>query len=366
MNFFSLNRIWMLLALCAAFLLVFGCAGDDDDDAQDQGPGDDDAAGDDDIGDDDTGDDDSDDDWWDIWIEPWPQNPVPPRDHDETPEPGPLRIKAQGYDLWHEANHQPFYGSTVGALFVDDSRTEVQWYFGSGDSCIWTGTYLASQAMRYFVTGDEQAKLNAIRTVQALDGHLHVTGRDGFIARYRGPQDPKVMPGNCGTQENEDCHVIESGLYAGDFWTGNTSRDQYTGWFFGMALAYDLVDDEDMRAVIREDVAEVLDELIRTNFKITDVDGKPTTAGPGVILTYRLNWYLIGYHVTGRQEFKEVVQDLIRDEKTTQIRSSMQTGKAHGMYLLEQSLNELVAEGKITRETALDLAEEKKLITAGA
>ncbi|MCR9095990.1 MAG: PilT/PilU family type 4a pilus ATPase [bacterium] len=60
------------------------------------------------------------------------------------------------------------------------------------------------------------------------------------------------------------------------------------------------------------------------------------------------------------------IGNLIRDEKTTQIRSSMQTGKAHGMYLLEQSLNELVVEGKITRETALDLAEEKKLITAGA
>lgn len=60
------------------------------------------------------------------------------------------------------------------------------------------------------------------------------------------------------------------------------------------------------------------------------------------------------------------IGNLIRDEKTVQIRSSMQTGKAHGMYLLEQTLNDLVAEGKITRETALDLAEEEKLITAGA
>jgi twitching motility protein PilT len=60
------------------------------------------------------------------------------------------------------------------------------------------------------------------------------------------------------------------------------------------------------------------------------------------------------------------IGNLIRDEKTVQIRSSMQTGKAHGMYLLEQSLNDLVSEGKITRETALLYAEEKKLITAGA
>ncbi|MEZ4333015.1 MAG: PilT/PilU family type 4a pilus ATPase [Myxococcota bacterium] len=60
------------------------------------------------------------------------------------------------------------------------------------------------------------------------------------------------------------------------------------------------------------------------------------------------------------------IGNLIRDQKTIQIRSSMQTGKAHGMYLLEQSLNELVAQGRITREVALSLAEEQKLITAGA
>lgn len=60
------------------------------------------------------------------------------------------------------------------------------------------------------------------------------------------------------------------------------------------------------------------------------------------------------------------IGNLIRDQKTIQIRSSMQTGKAHGMYLLEQSMNELVAKGQITREVALSLAEEAKLITAGA
>jgi twitching motility protein PilT len=60
------------------------------------------------------------------------------------------------------------------------------------------------------------------------------------------------------------------------------------------------------------------------------------------------------------------IGNLIRDEKTVQIRSSMQTGRAHGMFLLEQSLNDLVAAGKISRELALELAEEEKLITAGA
>jgi len=59
------------------------------------------------------------------------------------------------------------------------------------------------------------------------------------------------------------------------------------------------------------------------------------------------------------------IGNLIRDEKTVQIRSLMQTGKLHGMYLLDQSLNELVAAGEITREAALAIAEDAKLITAG-
>ncbi len=60
----------------------------------------------------------------------------------------------------------------------------------------------------------------------------------------------------------------------------------------------------------------------------------------------------------------KAISNLVRDEKTVQIRSSIQTGKAHGMYLLEQSLNDLAEQGVITRETALRIAEDKKLITA--
>ena len=308
-------RLWML-ALCVAVALAaiscgkagggFTSAGDD--------------ASDDDLGDDAAGDDDAGGDPWDIWIAPWPQAAVPPRDYDEGPAPGPLRLKAQAYDAWHEAHHQPFYGSTVEVYFKDDERTEPIWYGGLGDSCIWTGTYLASQAFRYYVTGEAQARANVLRAQSALSGHLHVTGRPGFIARYRGPQDPVLMPADCAQQDN--CHVVTEGPYAGDFWFGDTSRDQYTGWFLGMAMAYDLVDDEATRDQIRADVTEVLEELIRTGFVITDVDGRRTGPGPEVIPTYRLAWYLIGYHITGQGNFKRVVQDLIRDENRTALKVS--------------------------------------------
>jgi len=60
----------------------------------------------------------------------------------------------------------------------------------------------------------------------------------------------------------------------------------------------------------------------------------------------------------------KAIGNMIRDAKTVQIRSSIQTGKAHGMYLLEQSLNDLVEDGTISKEVALSYAEEEKLITA--
>lgn len=309
-------RLWVKILLPFAILLLtffVACeSGDSESEADDDA--------DDDATDDDVTDDDADDDILpDDYVAPWPQSNVEVADYDETLEPGPLRLKAEDYDAWHKLWHQPYYGSTVEVLFTDDTRTDVEKYHGSGDSCIWTGTYLASQAFRYYVTGDPEAKENAIKMVHALDGHLHITGRPGFIARYRGPQDPKVMPENCAS-DPDYCHIVNDGEYAGDFWKGNTSRDQYTGWFFGMSLAYDLVDDEDMRKMIKYDVTEVLDELISTNWWITDVDGEPTTAAPNVMPNMQLTWSLIGYHITGEERFKQVVQKWVRNDERTFMR----------------------------------------------
>ena len=59
----------------------------------------------------------------------------------------------------------------------------------------------------------------------------------------------------------------------------------------------------------------------------------------------------------------KAIGNLIRDGKTTQIRSAMQTGRSRGMCLLEQSLNELVSAGTVTREEARRCVDDPKLIT---
>ncbi len=296
-----------------------------DDDTMDDDTIDDDTL-DDDTTDDDITDDDSvdDDTAADVYMAPWPQQNVHSGEYDETLTAGALRTKAEGYDAFHLAHHQPYYGGTVDANFTDDTYTVPESYGGWGDSCIWTGTYLGSQALRYWVTGDAQAKQNSINMVNTLDGYLHVTGRPGFIARYWAPQDSISYGGDewCDDPNQDRCHHWEDGEFAGDWWWGETSRDQYTGWFFGNTMAYDLVDDETMRQKIRDNVTEVLDELIANNWWIIDEAGEPTDAAPNIMPMFRLAWSLMGYHITGEERFKEQVQVWLRDSKRTAFKLS--------------------------------------------
>jgi twitching motility protein PilT len=56
------------------------------------------------------------------------------------------------------------------------------------------------------------------------------------------------------------------------------------------------------------------------------------------------------------------VANLIRENKTFQIQSILQTGAAQGMRLLDHSLRELVQSGAVSRETALRQCEDPKLL----
>jgi twitching motility protein PilT len=58
------------------------------------------------------------------------------------------------------------------------------------------------------------------------------------------------------------------------------------------------------------------------------------------------------------------VANLIRDQKTFQIRSILQTGASHGMVLLDSSLGQLMRDHVITREEALRHADDPKAIPA--
>ena len=58
--------------------------------------------------------------------------------------------------------------------------------------------------------------------------------------------------------------------------------------------------------------------------------------------------------------------NLIRESKTFQLRSVLQTGISQGMCLLDTSLAHLIRDGVVTRDEALLHAEDVKLLPPGA
>ena len=61
------------------------------------------------------------------------------------------------------------------------------------------------------------------------------------------------------------------------------------------------------------------------------------------------------------------LRNLIREDKTVQIQSVIQTGTQHGMQSLDQSLRELVMQGKLSRDEAMKKSSNPRLFeSAGA
>jgi twitching motility protein PilT len=60
------------------------------------------------------------------------------------------------------------------------------------------------------------------------------------------------------------------------------------------------------------------------------------------------------------------LRNLIREDKTAQIVSVIQTGAQYGMQSLDQSLRELVMSGKLSRDEAMKKSSNPKLFEAGA
>src|SRR5262249_54625460 len=151
-----------------------------------------------------------------------------------------------------QARHLPF-GTILDPIFSSSTGTDIVGYTRCGDSAIWTGHYLAAESFRYKVTHSADALRNAQGALAGLQSLVDVTGTD-LLARCLVPMSSPFAAGI--TQEESHNGIHNSG---GNFWIGNTSRDQYSGAFFGLSVAYDLLDDSASKAAIQALVTRMLD-----------------------------------------------------------------------------------------------------------
>lgn len=192
---------------------------------------------------------------------------------------------------------------------------------------LWTHTYLGSLCYCYAVTKNEKVLEAARRSMHAMVKLCKVSGKKGFTARavrYEGEEGFGTIVEN---QDWAEWHVAPDGSCE---WLGETSSDEMTGHFFGFSLYYDFCANEEEKALIREVLCDIVDHIIENNYRLCDVDDKPTTwaiwtpselNGNSMWMWEKcvnsleiLTFLNVAYHVSGDEKYRKEFMRLAIDE----------------------------------------------------
>lgn len=173
-----------------------------------------------------------------------------------------------------QALHMP-YNVIIDSVFATPTSDEVVSYSRGGNASIWTGHYLAAEAFRYKVTNSPEALDNLRRALRGIRSLVDVTGTN-LLARCLVPAD---SPHAQAIITEEAAHGVHTGTLGGRtyYWIGNTVRDEYAGIFFGLGVAYDAVEDQEVRSEIREITTRLLDFLLQNNWAVVMPTGEIST-----------------------------------------------------------------------------------------
>ena len=229
-----------------------------------------------------------------------------------------LKEKADYYQETTEKYHvrDGYVTVTMGLKNEDIATSSVDISDNDG---LWTAKYLASQVYRYAVTGEQEALEIARRSMKALIYLMDVTGIPGFTARAIRRE------GEDGYGDGDrEWHLSPDGSCE---WKGETSSDEMTGHFFGLSLYYDFCANDEEKAELRRGLCGIVDHIIAHDFKLCDVDGKPTTWAnwnpmdlnlndkwiweKGVNALEILAFLKVAYHISGDEKYDEVYKELI-------------------------------------------------------
>lgn len=182
---------------------------------------------------------------------------------------------------------------------------------------LWTAMYLGSQAYRYAVTGESDARAKAQRALRLLIRLEEITGKPGFFARsFVSTNEPRPHGG--------EWHPTPDGKW---LWKGDTSSDESVGHYYAYALYFDLVADAQEKKEIARVVSRLTDHLIENDYDLIDLDGKPTRWGQWSERYFQteegkykaalrslqlLSFLKTAHHVTGGKKYDDAYRDRIR------------------------------------------------------
>ena len=173
-----------------------------------------------------------------------------------------------------QERHLP-HGTILGAIFSAPNSDEIATYTRAGDSAIWTGHYLAAESFRYAVTRSAKALENVKRALAGVRSLVDITGTN-LLARALVPVDSPLA--DAITKEEAGHGVFTGTLDDRKYhWIGNASRDQNSGVFFGLAIAHEMVDDQEVRSGAQDLVTRLLEFLLQNHWVVIMPDGAVST-----------------------------------------------------------------------------------------
>jgi hypothetical protein len=187
-----------------------------------------------------------------------------------------------------------------------------------GDAAIFTGQYLAAQAFRYYTTRTPEALSHAKWTLRGIERLLDVNGGTGLLARNAAPVGSLAHQTFQGREFN--FNTIDGVPYAGYQGSIGISRDQYSGVFFGLSIAYELIDDQAVRARCATRIEQMLDYIIANDWAIDEDRVAVGQVGPGHhgasrgpvfwagIPTQKITFLLMG-HRFNPQKYAQLIAD---------------------------------------------------------
>ena len=233
-------------------------------------------------------------------------------------EPMTFAQKERHFDALTEQHHIR-KGFVARSLLTEAGNPSSSANSDTDNDGLWTAMYLATQAYRYAVTADDDARIKARRSLDALMRLETIDPIPGFYARtYRTFDEPFPH------QDNGQWHPVGDDKTE---WKGDTSSDETVGHYYGYAMYYDLVADEAEKEEIRTYIRRITDYMIDNDYELLDVDGEPTRWGrwseayfdtgegdyeKALRALELLSFLKTAYHITGDQKYQEAYLDRVR------------------------------------------------------
>ncbi len=169
------------------------------------------------------------------------------------------------------ANHLPF-GGIMDPVYASATSNTITGYTRCADSALWTGAWLAAESYHYAVDQSPAALTNVKNAIAAIQGLVDVTGHNQLARCMFAPG--WQFAAGVESEESASGNAINQAPPTW-VWVGTTSRDEVVGVYFGLAVAYDLVNDPGVHASIGP-IAHLLGGFISGNITWS-ADGSITT-----------------------------------------------------------------------------------------